>query len=205
LDETHEPYPGVVSATADPAETLKIALEFGAQIAEDAEASQTSDERSESGEAASASAARRTKITPEDLTAFEKIKESGRPVERFAFTDLGNAERFQWRNSGKFLWTAQTEWLVYQNGVWTQDEAKAVERAMHKTIRLIELEVELYDDEDMQDACIGWAKRSESNGKINGSLERASALVGLARNYEDFDTLTRVLNLKNGEVNLCNS
>ena len=34
LDETHEPYPGIVWATEDPAETLRIALEFGAQIAE---------------------------------------------------------------------------------------------------------------------------------------------------------------------------
>jgi hypothetical protein len=145
------------------------------------------------------------KITPEDLAAFEKIKESGKPVERFAFTDLGNAERFQWRNEGKFVWTANTEWLAYQNGVWIQDVAKTVQRAMHTTVRLIELEVELYNDEEMQDACIGWAKRSESNGKINASLERASALLGLARDYEDFDTLTTVLNLKNGEVNLCNS
>ncbi|MFZ0799963.1 MAG: bifunctional DNA primase/polymerase [Terriglobales bacterium] len=57
LDETHEPYPGIVWATEDPAETLRIALEFGAQIAEDTEASQTSDERSESCEAAPASVA----------------------------------------------------------------------------------------------------------------------------------------------------
>lgn len=189
LNQTHEPYPGVIWVAGDPAEALKVALEFGAQIAEDSFMSE----------------ARETKITAEDLAAFEKIKESGKPVERFAFTDLGNAERFQWRNEGRFVWTANTDWLAYKNGVWVKDEEKSVERAMHKTVRLIELEVELYDDEDMRDACIGWAKRSESNGKINASLERASALVGLARNYEDFDTLTTVLNLKNGEVNLCNS
>ena len=63
------------------------------------------------------------------------------------------------------MWTANTEWLAYENGVWTNDDGKSVERAMHTTVRLIELEVELYDDEEMQDACIGWAKRSESNGK----------------------------------------
>ena len=202
LDETHGPHPDPLWARQDPAKALKTALEFGAQIAEDTKQCGLQAETEAKEEIRRAEI---TKITPEDLAAFEKIKESGKPVERFAFTDLGNAERFQWRNAGKFVWTANTDWLAYENGVWVKDEGKSAERAMHTTVRLIELEVELYDDEEMQDACIGWAKRSESNGKINASLERASALVGLARNYDDFDTLTTVLNLKNGEVTLCNS
>ena len=146
-------------------------------------------------------------ITPEQQQEIEKLKREG-TLFMFALTDLGNAERFASRYEGKFCWTSATGWMVYEGGVWKRDEAKKVVRAMHKTVRLIEKEIELVNtgnedsDNKLKDAVIGWAKKSESSAKIKAALEQASALKKLARDYQDFDQQHDLFNVANGTLNL---
>ncbi|HWY52822.1 MAG TPA: phage/plasmid primase, P4 family [Terriglobales bacterium] len=130
------------------------------------------------------------------------------PPEIFALTDMGNAERFEWRYGDKFAFTAATGWLVYDGGVWSRDVTKTVVRAMQTTVRLIEPETELVNtgseetDKAMRNAIIGWAKRSESSSKIKAALEQASALGTFAKDYGDFDRKPHLLNVKNGTIDL---
>lgn len=131
---------------------------------------------------------------------IELIKEGGKPVTKFALTDLGNAERFQWRNEGKFAWTSATNWLAYEGGKWVEDKTGASRRATHTTVRLIEKEIELYDNEEMRDACISWGKASESSAKIESALRQASALLG--KDYAAFDQKPTLLNMSNGTYDL---
>lgn len=130
------------------------------------------------------------------------------PPQIFAFTDMGNAERFEWRYGSKFAFTAATGWLVYEEGVWRRDETKSVVRAMQSTVRLIERETELVDtgnektDSLTKEAIVGWAKKSESSSKINAALEQASALNVFAKNYTEFDRKPHLFNVKNGTIDL---
>ena len=81
----------------------------------------------------------------EESTDFAKELASCLPPEIFALTDMGNAERFEWRYGGNFAFTAATGWLVYEGGVWKRDVTKTIVRAMQSTVRRIELETELVD------------------------------------------------------------
>lgn len=144
----------------------------------------------------------------EESTSFAEELASYLPPQVFALTDMGNAERFEWRYGGKFAHTAATGWLVYEGGVWRRDETKSVVRAMQATVRLIEFEAELVKTGDektdalTKEAIIGWAKKSESSSKINAALEQASALEAFAKNYADFDQKPHLFNVKNGTIDL---
>jgi putative DNA primase/helicase len=140
----------------------------------------------------------------------ELIHESKRQatLTTFPLTDLGNAERFEWRFGGEFACTDATGWMVYRDGVWREDRDGAADRSVHETVRLIHEESELVDTghakstEAMQDAIIGWAKKSESNSKIKAALELASRLSGFARDYSKFDQKPHLFNCKNGTIDL---
>src|SRR5207245_6803151 len=61
----------------------------------------------------------------------------------YPLTDLGNAERFEQRFAGEFIWTKETGWLVYRDGVWKEDKTAEADQAMQVTVRLIMQEAEL--------------------------------------------------------------
>ena len=146
-------------------------------------------------------------ITPEQQAEINEIKRKSTLLV-FPLTDMGNAERFEWRFGGQFAYTDATGWLVYRDGVWKRDRDGAVDRAMQDTVRLIHEETKLVDTGDdkttaiAQDAIIGWAKKSESNSKIKAALERASKLATFAKEYANFDRKPHLLNVKNGTIDL---
>jgi putative DNA primase/helicase len=121
-------------------------------------------------------------------------------VMAFALTDLGNGERFQWRYGHEFAWTKATGWVHYKDGCWHRDSGKEAEQAMHNVVRKIAEEAEFYDSEEMQDAVVGWAKKSESHSKIEAGLACASAL--LAKDYDDYDQTPHLLNCSNGTLDM---
>src|SRR5439155_1345058 len=97
----------------------------------------------------------------------------------YPLTDMGNAERFEQHFASEFIWTKETGWLAYRDGVWEEDKTAEADQAMQITVRLITQEAELVEGDDeaaenMRDAIIGWAKQSEANAKIKAALERAS-------------------------------
>jgi putative DNA primase/helicase len=146
-------------------------------------------------------------VTPEQQAEINELRKKSTLV-TFALTDMGNAERFEWRYRGQFAYTDATGWLVYRNGVWKRDKDGAADRAMQDTVRLIPEEMKLVDTGDekttakAQDAILGWAKKSESNSKIKAALERASKLATFAKDYASFDQKPHLLNVKNGTIDL---
>ena len=146
-------------------------------------------------------------ITPEQQAEIDELKKKSTLLV-FPLTDMGNAERFEWRSGGQFAYTDATGWLVYRDGVWKRDRDGAVDRAMQDTVRLIHEEMKLVDTGDekttakAQDAILGWAKKSESNSKIKAALERASKLASFAKDYVEFDQKPHLFNVKNGTLDL---
>ena len=127
----------------------------------------------------------------------QRLVESTEPqAGAFPLTDLGNAERVAHRYGGKFVHTAATGWMVYEQGTWKRDDTRNIVRAMHDTIRLIETE------DPGNSYFLSWAKKSESSGKISAALEQASALQIFARNYANFDQRSDLFNVANGTINL---
>jgi len=151
--------------------------------------------------------AEEARVEEESSTLAEEPRSPQTP-QIFPLTDIGNAERFAFRHRGKFVHTAATGWMAYEGGVWKRDETRSVVRAMHCTVRLIEMEAELVDtgsedtDNAMRDAIIGWAKKSESSAKVNAALEQASALEVFAKSYAEFDQQPDLLNVANGTIDL---
>jgi P4 family phage/plasmid primase-like protien len=130
------------------------------------------------------------------------------PPQVFPLTDMGNAERLAFRYSGKFVHTAATGWMVYEDGVWKRDKTASVVRAMQYTVRLIEKEAELVDTGNeetvkaMRDAIVGWGIKSESSAKIKAALEQAEALREFAKDYADFDQQPHLFNVANGTIDM---
>ncbi len=182
LNETHDRYPGVIWREESIGETLEA---FGVDVGENME------------ETVVAKAS--SSFLNDDEQEVIEAKETG-TVTTFALTDLGNGERFQWRYGHEFAWTKATGWLHYKDGCWHRDSGKEAERAMHDVVRKITEEAELYDSKEMQDAVIGWAKKSESHSKIEAGLACASAL--LAKDYGDFDQMPHQLNCANGTLDM---
>lgn len=125
----------------------------------------------------------------------------------YPLTDMGNAERFEQHFASEFIWTKETGWLAYRDGVWEEDKTAEADQAMQITVRLITQEAELVEGDDeaaenMRDAIIGWAKQSEANAKIKAALERASKLKAFARSYAEFDRQPNLFNCANGTIDL---
>jgi P4 family phage/plasmid primase-like protien len=140
-------------------------------------------------------------ITPEEQ---EQIKETKRnkTLQIFDLSDLGNAARFEYRHGDEFLYTQAVGWLVYKDGLWTEDKTAKADQAMVHAIGLIVEEASLTDNEKAQEKILKFAQSSKSNSKINAALERASKLESIARDYEEFDNFDNFFHCSNGEFNL---
>jgi putative DNA primase/helicase len=144
----------------------------------------------------------------EDATAIPGFnKETDPPLQRFDFTDLGNARRFEWRYEGKFIYTKATKWLVYENGRWHIDKTKQAEQAMLRTLNLIVQEADLVegDDEAAKEAKLAiyaWAKACEALALFNNAMKFSETLSSFVRDYAIFDNRPDLFLCANGTLNL---
>jgi putative DNA primase/helicase len=134
-------------------------------------------------------------------------KETDPPLQRFDFTDLGNARRFEWRYASKFIYAKATKWLVYENGRWRIDKTKQAEQAMLRTLNLIVQEADLVegDEEEAQkarNAIYAWAVACQSHALFNNAMKFSENLSSFVRDYAIFDQHPELFLCGNGTLNL---
>ncbi len=130
--------------------------------------------------------------------------------ERFRQTDEGNARRFMALTGGGVRFVPQLGWLIYDTGMWHQDEHRLVERAMAAVCEgmiaegrdMVDAGLLVHDDDlvDQGERLIKWGLRSENTPRFDNAIKRARPLAAL-----DFDLLDRndhLLPVANGTLDL---
>ncbi len=93
-------------------------------------------------------------------------------------TDLGNAERFARRHSGKAMFDIRcNKWRVWDGKRWALDDCGAVNRFAHETARSIYGEAEHAPDSRIAEALAAHARRTESR-------DRLQAMIAIAQNLD---------------------
>jgi putative DNA primase/helicase len=128
-------------------------------------------------------------------------------------TDLGNAERFRERNSGKLLWCGAVGWFWWDGRRWCRDGVdERVRIAVHTTVRSLQDEAAAIADTDLDrpaptkaepdrmlsDALRAWGRASEANSRLNHLAEQAQAYLSVLPSELDADRLA--INVRNGTL-----
>jgi putative DNA primase/helicase len=120
---------------------------------------------------------------------------------RFATTDLGNSERYVTRVGAELLYCKLWgDWSFYDRRRWKIDTiGYAITRAK-QVVRGIYVEAAEAEAKEERRELAGWARKSESEAKINAmvSLARSALPVEPSR----FDTDPWLLNVRNGTLDL---
>jgi putative DNA primase/helicase len=138
-------------------------------------------------------------ITDEEIDAvvewvFKKQRD-------YAFSDLGNAERFLAMHSGDVRYCFEWErWLVWDGQRWAVDKNADLTRRAHQTIRAIYSEAGSVHDEERRKNLVRHALKSESRAKIENMIYTSRPYVPVS--IEELDRCPMLLNAKNGTVDL---
>lgn len=119
-----------------------------------------------------------------------------------ALTDLGNAERLAKRHA-KTTRFCGGSWYHWDGRRWKRDADGEIVRKAVSTVRSIYNEAAAIKDDDLREATVGFAQKSEA-------AQRLGAMVSLAEKLEQFvidpaalDADPMALNCLNGVVDLC--
>lgn len=144
----------------------------------------------------------RTQDTSRSGAAADTDKESDQG-ERFACTDIGNAERFADRYGDKVRWCETwNHWMVFNGRCWERDKIGRVDQLAKATVRAIYHEVANELDDTRREKLKKHANASESNRAIRAMLERAKS--ELPTTFEAFNANIHLLNCNNGTLDLRN-
>ncbi|MER8838463.1 phage/plasmid primase, P4 family [Mesorhizobium sp. M0913] len=129
-------------------------------------------------------------------------------------TDLGNAERFARRFKQKFLHNSALGWLDWDGTRWRREDAdNAVSLAVHRTVRLIQVEAKVLreSDEDhvvetkrdgriirRSDRLAGWGRASEASPKMSAIPKHGAPYLAVAT--DDLDSDPWKINVANGTL-----
>lgn len=149
------------------------------------------------------------KHSKEDLLARVNEAPPYKPsqdIKAFAFTDMGNAERFSHYSDGAIgFCEAWGSWLSYSGKVWKKSDLLVVKRAK-EIVNLIPKECELYCSEKEQTAVYKHYTSSQRASAIQGMISLARPDVvqlepsGLDANPDLFNANNGTINLKTGEI-----
>jgi putative DNA primase/helicase len=121
----------------------------------------------------------------------------------FAFTDLGNAERFVHLYGDQVRYCQQNKsWYIWDGRRWERDRKLQVMELVYKTVRSIlddAVDTRL-SKEPAKLAIKHHAKLSENTTRMKAMLEHARPKVSIAQ--EELDAHPMLLNVKNGVVDL---
>jgi putative DNA primase/helicase len=119
----------------------------------------------------------------------------------FAFTDLGNAERFCRDHSKNvrycFAWEC---WLVWDGKRWVKDNTAELQRLAHETVRGIYSKAASVKDENRRRDIAAHALRSESRSRIDNMLHLSKPYLEVKP--EELDQQPMLLNVRNGIIDL---
>jgi putative DNA primase/helicase len=131
---------------------------------------------------------------------FTKATEASRG--EYAQTDLGNAERFAIAQGERFRFVEQWGWLAYDGKRWARDLAGERFRAAKAVVRAIYGEAAECLDDERRKALVSWARRSESQARLDSMLALARWEPPITARAEYFDADAFLLNTANGLIDL---
>lgn len=128
--------------------------------------------------------------------------EREKPDEKFALTDLGNAERFVHNFSNAVCYVPEAKYFfTYDGKKWSQDiGTKHTNEHIDTTVRRIYHEAELENNESTRKAIAKWALKSEGRKQRDAILNDIKAR--LTKSINEFDAHPWLFNVNNGTVDL---
>lgn len=138
-------------------------------------------------------------VTDEEIAEVVKWIED--KSAEFAFTDLGNAERFLKDHSQDvrycFIWE---KWLSWDGKRWAIDDTAELIRKAHTSVRNIYIEASNAKDDEKRKEVAKHALRSEARSRIENMLHSAKPYVPVRP--DELDCHPMLLNVSNGVIDL---
>lgn len=132
---------------------------------------------------------------PPDLTELNRTN--------FAYTDLGNSERFNAQHHNYVLFNHDRgKWYVWNGKVWEIDANKKAERFAKETVRSIYAELDEATSSDHRKAIARHAMASENVARISALLSLSKSIPGISSTNDIFDQHDHLINFNNGIYDL---
>lgn len=120
-------------------------------------------------------------------------------------SDLGNAARLVRRHGQDLVFSTALGWMHWDGRRWNPDSDLEIERRAYETVQWF-LRAALADPVDeVADALVKWARKSESQARIRAMVELARPFVAVEQSLFDADpwllnTGTGTIDLRTGEL-----
>jgi putative DNA primase/helicase len=138
-----------------------------------------------------------------DKAVLLRLVAMQRAQAEFAFTDLGNAERFAASYAGQLRYCSDwRKWLVWDEKHWRFDNTGEADRKAAGVVREILRLSALLPDETEQKAMAGFARRCESAARLGSLLSLAQSQAQLAATADGFDSDPWLFNVANCMIDL---
>ncbi|MBP2659700.1 MAG: helicase [Firmicutes bacterium] len=121
----------------------------------------------------------------------------------FSFTDLGNAERFIYYYGTNIRYCPELKlFLVWDGKRWLKDVTGEIDRMAFKAVRAIKEDIQHLKEPKAVEACLAWAKSSESRTKLLNMVELAKVQPGVPISINETDQNKYYVNCLNGTIDL---
>jgi len=150
--------------------------------------------------------ARRVDLSGQKENNTENVNKSGKCA-KFAnganFTDLGNARRMV-KLYGQYIRYSHEskKWYLWNKKHWEVDNTGEIKRLAKETIKDMYREAAEITDDDIREALVNHALKSESDGRLKAMVSLAESEPGIPVLQEQFDRNHFLLNCLNGTVDL---
>jgi putative DNA primase/helicase len=123
----------------------------------------------------------------------------------FPYTDLGNAERLIYAHGDNIKYCPELKlFLIWDGRRWLKDITGEIDRIAFKAVRFIKKDVQHTDNPKIMEACISWAKSSESRAKLQNMIELSKVQQGVPISINELDQGKYLVNCLNGTIDLKN-
>ncbi|MBP2657049.1 MAG: phage-related protein [Firmicutes bacterium] len=121
----------------------------------------------------------------------------------FPFTDLGNAERFIYYHGTNIRYCPELKlFLVWDGKRWLKDVTGEIDRMAFKAVRAIKEDIQHLKEPKSIEACLAWAKSSESRTKLLNMVELAKVQPSVPISISEMDQNKYYVNCLNGTIDL---
>jgi putative DNA primase/helicase len=123
--------------------------------------------------------------------------------DRYAFTDLGNAQRLVARHGQNLRYCpAWKKWLIWDGKRWRKDDTGEILRQAKETIRAFHLDALDIQDSGQRGQAVKHALKSQYEGRLTAMVGLAESEPGIPVRPNDLDRDPYLLNCSNGTVEL---
>lgn len=121
----------------------------------------------------------------------------------FRLTDLGNAERLVARFRDRIRYCPpRKRWFVWDGKHWALDETGEVDRLAKRTVRAMYEEASNIGDDDLRQATVRHAAKSEQLSRLQALVSLAATEPGIAVMPHQLDSNPGLFNCTNGTIDL---